>query len=434
MRILIANWSRRMVGGVETHLNSIIPEIAQLGHETAFVSEVSLPAGRELIALPLGVPAWCVEESGEDEVLAAVTAWRPDLIYVHKLERPEFEARLLGVAPAVFFAHDYYGTCISGLKTFKTPVTTPCDRRFGWQCLAHYYPHRCGGLNPVTMLKLYRLQSRRLRLLRRYRAILTHSEHLKAEYIKHGIEPARVFNLSYYARKSRPAPRTDAESLHGTPSEGAEAGASAPRDGDGRPFRLLFLGRMDRLKGGQILLDALPRARALLGRPVRLVFAGDGPARGAWEQSALALSRWHEGIEVEFAGWVQGAALDSLLASSDLLVVPSQWPEPFGLVGVEAGLRGVPAAAFAVGGIPTWLSDGVNGHLAPGDPPTAEGLAEAVAKCLRDPQAHARLRRGAVEKARHFNLESHLRALKEVFEHVLSEENGSGVGRERRGG
>lgn len=415
-----------MVGGVETHLNSIIPEIALLGHETAFVCEVDEPRGRDRIALPAGVPSWCAAESGEAGVLSAVAGWRPDLVYVHKLGRPGFEARLLELAPAVFFAHDYYGTCISGLKAFKSPVTTPCDRRFGWRCLAHYYPHRCGGLNPLTMLKLYRLQSRRLELLRSYRAILTHSEHLKAEYIRHGIEPERVFNLSYYARESRPGAGDSPAELPG--SEGAAAETEAPREaeGAGRPFRLLFVGRMDRLKGGQILLDALPLARALLGRPLRLVFAGDGPERGPWEKGARALCARHEGVEVEFAGWVRGAALDALLVSSDLLVVPSQWPEPFGLVGVEAGLRGVPAAAFAVGGIPTWLSDGVNGHLAPGDPPTPEGLAEAVAKSLRDPAAHARLRRGAFEKARHFNLESHLRALEEVFAHVLGEGRGAG--------
>src|SRR2546423_8225430 len=39
------------------------------------------------------------------------------------------------VAPAVFFAHAYYGTCISGAKTFKRPTVTPCDRRFGPKCL-----------------------------------------------------------------------------------------------------------------------------------------------------------------------------------------------------------------------------------------------------------------------------------------------------------
>ena len=58
------------------------------------------------------------------------------------------------------------------------------------------------------------------------------------------------------------------------------------------------------------------------------------------------------------------------MKNMDLLVVPSVWPEPFGLVGPEAAHHGVPSAAFAVGGIPEWLVDGVSGHLAAGDRPT----------------------------------------------------------------
>lgn len=419
MRIAVVNWSRRKVGGVETHLNSIIPEIGRLGHEVAFLSEVDVPVNRELIALPRGVPAWCAAELGDKQALRALEDWQPDLIYVHKITEPSFEARLLRIAPAVFFAHDYYGTCISGLKTFKSPEVTPCSRRFGWQCLLHYFPHRCGGWSPVTMLKLYRLQSKRLELLREYKAILTHSEHLKAEYINHGLDPARVFNLSYYTHKAKRASYGPAP-LSGI---GSAAGNDGPRDTDraGQPLRLLFLGRMDRLKGGRIFLDALPEVRASLGRPLHITFAGDGPDRAAWERRAVALQPL-DSVKIEFTGWVQGARLEALWSECDLLVVPSLWPEPFGLVGVEAGLHGVPAAAFAVGGIPTWLNNGVNGFLAPGNPPTSAGLAEAVVKCLKDSHIHARLRQGAVEKAQHFNLESHLRALSEVFEHVISNE------------
>src|SRR5256885_5474959 len=51
------------------------------------------------------------------------------------LMEPELEAEMLKVAPAVFFAHAYYGTCISGSKTFKFPNPMPCHRRFGWQCM-----------------------------------------------------------------------------------------------------------------------------------------------------------------------------------------------------------------------------------------------------------------------------------------------------------
>ncbi|HEV2147384.1 MAG TPA: glycosyltransferase, partial [Longimicrobiaceae bacterium] len=125
------------------------------------------------------------------------------------------------------------------------------------------------------------------------------------------------------------------------------------------------------------------------------------------------------GVSVEFTGWVGDDGMDALFARTDLLVVPSLWPEPFGLVGPEAGLRGVPAAAFAAGGIPDWLVDGVGGHLAPADPPTAAGLAEAVVRCLRDPREHARLRRGAREVAGRFSQEAHLAALLRIFEGVV---------------
>ena len=95
-------------------------------------------------------------------------------------------------------------------------------------------------------------------------------------------------------------------------------------------------------------------------------------------------------------------------AHSDLLVVPSLWPEPFGLVGPEAGHSGLPAAAFDVGGIADWLKDGVNGYLAPGDPPSSEGLAKAITRCLSDPANYQCLRQGAIESARHFSMRTHV--------------------------
>jgi glycosyltransferase involved in cell wall biosynthesis len=62
------------------------------------------------------------------------------------------------------------------------------------------------------------------------------------------------------------------------------------------------------------------------------------------------------------------------------------------MVGVEAALRGVPAVAFAVGGIPEWLSDGATGRLVPEGPKGTERFADAVAACLRDEPTLARMR------------------------------------------
>ena len=96
--------------------------------------------------------------------------------------------------------------------------------------------------------------------------------------------------------------------------------------------------------------------------------------------------------------------------------MPSLWPEPFGLVGPEANRHGVPVVAFATGGIPEWLHDGVNGCLAPGDPPTAAGgLADALIRCIRSLESSDALTRGALAAARSRRDDQHLDALLEIL-------------------
>ncbi len=424
MRIAIAYSRRTKIGGIETYLDSIIPELHSLGHSLALFHEVEGTAEREQIALPDGSPAWCVAELGGEKALAMLSDWRPDVIYAHGLSDPGLERYLLEVAPAVFFAHGYYGTCISGAKSFKSPSAKPCDRRFGWQCLLHYYPHRCGGLSPITMLGEYPRQEKRLKLLSSYRAIVTLSTYMRNEYLNHGFSPERVHCLSFLAGHSNNGAGENGNGSHG----GQEPSISkrfAAVDSEAVCWRLLFLGRMDSLKGGALLIEALPKICPTLTRPVRVTFAGDGPQRKAWERRAALLqaqARSH-GLEIEFVGWVENEQREALLNESHLLVVPSVWPEPFGLVGPEAGLQGVPAAAFAVGGISEWLTDGVNGYLAPADPPTSTGLAEAITKCLCNLETHARLRRGALGTAQRFKVKKHLTPLLQVFESVVHNGN-----------
>ena len=395
MRIAVVNQSRRRVGGAEYYLSGVIPALTNSGHATALCYETDQPSNRALIVSE-EMTTWGVEALGVEEALAGLRRWSPDLLYCHGAMSSEFERRLLDVAPAVFFAHGYHGTCISGAKTWRIPMMRPCSRRFGWPCLLHFYPHRCGGLSPVTMVREYRHQAKRLELLRRYRAIVTHSHHVRNEYLKHGFPPERVHRIT-----------------HGIVGRPLLSGPTRARSET--PWRLLFMGRMERLKGGRVLLDALPQLRRRLGRHVHVTFVGDGTDRGRWQLRAARLTSQDPGLSVTFVGWVERPDLAATLQQTDLLVLPSVWPEPFGQIGPEVGFHGIPVAAFATGGIPDWLEDGVNGCLAPGDPPTPSGLADAVVGCLRDPAVHARLRKGALEVATRYRMEVHVAQLLTVF-------------------
>ncbi|HEV7589276.1 MAG TPA: glycosyltransferase, partial [Longimicrobium sp.] len=141
-----------------------------------------------------------------------------------------------------------------------------------------------------------------------------------------------------------------------------------------------------------------------------LTMCGDGPPRAEWEALARSL-----GVAAEWTGWVDAADRVRLIRSASLLAVPSVWPEPFGLVGLEAGSQGVPAVAFDVGGIGEWLADGDNGRLVPGDPPRAEALAEAIAWAATHPDALAAMRPRARAAAARMSVAAHVERLEQVL-------------------
>lgn len=322
------------------------------------------------------------------------------MLFVQTLRSPLHERALLAVAPAVLMAQDYSRTCISGAKTTSLPVIRPCERRFGPPCLLHFYPRRCGGLSPVTMVRDYWRQSTRLPLLSHYDAVATLSEHMRREFLRHGLPGHQVHVLPAVDPMTGVGEETvpQLRILDQTPDEASVS-------------RLAYLGRIDVLKGCHMLLRALGTvARKLPGRIV-LTVAGDGPDLSRCREAARELTAQTEKVEVHFVGWVSPERCRMLLGESDLLVVPSLWPEPFGLVGVEALQRGVPVVAFAVGGIPEWLEDGSTGILAPGNPPTAIGLSEAIVRCMTSTHIRRTVRARAICHKADLSVERHLGAL-----------------------
>lgn len=399
MRIAITTNHRRVVGGVQTYLQQLIPALLANGHEVAFWYELDAAPERTLVA-PEKIPQWGVDTLGAEAALKALKDWRPDVFYSHGVSSPELEAQLLEIAPGVIFLHDYQGACISGSKTHRWPSPIPCDKPFGAACLLHYFPRRCGGLSPVTMLREYQRQQHRAKLLQRYRLLLTHSDYMVREYQRYGFTSAQL--------RSIPFPVT-------APVELEPTDFVRPATDE---VRLLFLGRMELLKGGHYFIEALPELARRMNRPIVATLAGDGAERVAWEQRAALVQ--NSRIKIRFPGWVNAREKNNLLLRHDLLVVPSLWPEPFGMTGIEAGYYGVPAAAFQVGGVATWLKEGVNGHLAPGDPPRPDGLAQALVKCLKSEEHYRALKQGSREQAQRFSAAAHVKELERLLAEVCA--------------
>jgi glycosyltransferase involved in cell wall biosynthesis len=117
--------------------------------------------------------------------------------------------------------------------------------------------------------------------------------------------------------------------------------------------KILFIGRLDRQKGYDLLEAALTGLQADVTARV---------AGAAVVSTSLACGA----KSVEFLGWLSPPEIEAQLRCADVLVMPSRW-EGFGLTALEAMRAGKPVIASAVGGLPELVADGVTGRLVPPD-------------------------------------------------------------------
>ncbi|MGE4426723.1 MAG: glycosyltransferase family 4 protein [Solirubrobacteraceae bacterium] len=159
----------------------------------------------------------------------------------------------------------------------------------------------------------------------------------------------------------------------GRPTGAPSIGSGRPRGGDGaddRPY-LLAIGDLRGKKNLELLTDAW----RMSGLPHRLVLAGTGPDTRDPEGAALVARLRAAGAELP--GWMAEEDLDRLLRGADLLVHPSRF-EGFGLVLLEAMVRGVPVACSD---IPS-LRETAGGAAELFDPRDADDIARALHDAL----------------------------------------------------
>ncbi len=387
MRILVANDGFSDAGGVQTYLDAVVPGLVSRGHDLAFLHLDPTPVTTTGLAKSC-LTQFSIGCSGADQTLKALQEWRPDICFSHNMRDLGVDRRLASLVPVVKFMHGYFGTCISGQKMFGQPTTQPCGRTFGAPCLALYLPRHCGQVGLAALARQYLWAREQRDLFVGYRAIVVASQHMKGEFVRNGVDVRRVHVNPLFSGHS-----------------GLNGGETATQ-----PLSIVFIGRMTKLKGGDLLVRAVADASSRLGAPIELTMVGDGPQRADWERLAERLN-----VRATFVGWKSGDERWPWVRRASLLAVPSVWPEPFGLVGLEAAALGVPAIAFDVGGIRDWLTPGENGYLLPGDPPRASVLADGLFNAFRHPDQLQAMRCKARAVAGRMSLERHLDRLEEVL-------------------
>lgn len=150
---------------------------------------------------------------------------------------------------------------------------------------------------------------------------------------------------------------------------------------------VVFLGQIREIKG---VADFIAMARKITDPNAGFLIAGEcrDPQKFPGSYSEQDLDRLAGGDRrIRYIGYVKD--VEDVYHTADIVVVPSRWQEPLGLINLEAGACRKPVVATRVGGIPEVVEDGVNGYLVePGD---VDALTARVAALVADPALRTRM-------------------------------------------
>jgi glycosyltransferase involved in cell wall biosynthesis len=299
----------------------------------------------------------------------------PDIVHVNKLR---------GLSPAVWAA----------AAENNRPIVQSC--------------HDYELISPEGSLEsaVGRRALRRHWALRPYQALRSHwSRHVDVVTAPSRFAMQTISDLGFFSLSRRiVVPNSHGFSENELAGLDSSTGYSAHLTGK---FNLLYLGRLETVKGIDVLCEAFAEIAAELPH-IRLDVAGRG------SREAVLRSKFATVPQICFHGHVEGRAKDRLIAGADVLVMPSIVREVFGISIVEAYAYGKPVIASRIGGMPELVREGQTGLLVrPGD---VAGLRDVILRMASEPNLAQTMSLACREAARSYTLEAVTKAYLDVYQ------------------
>ncbi len=347
----------------------------------------------------------------------ALARFRPDVFHAQHLiglSLGVLERARAARVPVVLSLHDFWLGCPRGQRVREDRgVCAEVDRDRCAECLRPEWQgiHRDAAVLARLARNLFtRRPARRIlaeydatvaAALRRADLVLTPSEWYRREYARwYALDPERI--------------RAVPPGMPHAPAVRAARGGKSP----GAPFTVGYVGSLVPTKGVHVLADAFAR----IARPgFRLAVHGRAlpffTRKGEdYESELRALAaRARAGNDAVFGGPYDAARLPGILASFDLLAVPSIWPEAYSLTLREGRLAGLPVVASRIGALEEAVVDGETGLLVePGD---VDALRAAIERVAGDADLRDRLSSAAGGAT---GMEEHAAAMEALYERARS--------------
>ena len=210
----------------------------------------------------------------------------------------------------------------------------------------------------------------------------------------------RVEQTGMFARVPRKTVVPSAFDFDGEPPPRAD---KAP----GSPLTLGYLGRLESIKGIELLLQAVHRVPV---DKITLLLAGNGAP-----EFVTDLQQRYRRSNIHFLGFTEPAAFFSRI---DALVVPSVWEEPLSRVVFEGYTFGVPPLVARIGGMPEIVEDGVTGYVF--EPNDAAALAKLFEDLVEQGLPAERLYAACRKKSSGFSIDDVFRAHMANWQHAIA--------------
>ena len=370
MKVLVVNDYGTPSGGAELQSMRFRDLLREAGHEarlfTSDARPVPVAPASDVLCFGARGAVGRVTQVANPWALAAlrrtIASFRPDVVHLRMFLSQLSPLILPALRDTPTMLHVVNYQLICPLNTKVLPDGSVCTQRAGHVCQRH---------GCVSMLGRARFATQR-RMWSEWRGaidlIVANSRWTAARLTADGIEVAETITYGVLPRDPRPP-------LAARPT-------------------VAFVGRLFRKKGVDVLLRAMALVRDEVPDAV-LQIVGDGPERDALEQLVRELSLRDA---VEMHGFVANGEIPSRIGGTWLQVVPSVWEEPFGLVTIEAMMRGTAVIASNTGGPSEVVLDGESGLLVP--PGDVHALAAAMVALLRDRDLAGRMGSRGYEIAR----------------------------------
>lgn len=386
MRILLINDNGVEVGGAETYLINLKRGLQRAGHDVlVFTSDHNIVAGKNVFAdrtfravnikSPFRLLPYLFNLSAYFELRKVLREFKPDIVHLHFIFYHTSPSILLLLAdiPTVMTTHAHEVIAPVGVN-----YTDRCNHPFVGYCVKctgvlKYYPEKIKRI-------VFRILSKRIRLF------ITPSKYYQKLYTEHGYTPTAVVNNGIELHRER--------------------SVDAYKPGDAK---ILYMGRLAPEKDAATAVSAMTRVVKEFPHAV-LTIVGTGP-----EESNLRAQIARLGLEknISMTGHIENEKTQQYYRDATAVVVPSNYPDNFPTVCIEAMNYGKPIVASRIGGLPELVIDGENGMLF--EPGNAQDLASKLIKLLKNPELVREYSKASYERVVRYDIGRNVQEILQIY-------------------